>query len=286
MSYDSKLYEQLYTDPLLTRSLGCAGYVFALDHWGNGIPKGRAKHVLKSHERLAINILQERFYKDNYILDLGCGAGCFLAGLRDSGFRPLGIDVAAEPVETLTRLGFDVMRGTIEDFSKDWPIPKAITVFEVLEHLPDPRNFLRSLASNFPRSLLILSVPSPKRWHLWGGKREAWDYPPNHLTRWTERALRIALKRAGYKKIEIKFLPVRPPEITGTGLGEFVFCLTRSPFNVNSGRISKKKRYWFHPVRTERVLCIMKRTLYAPLAWYLNAKGFSGPSMLAMAEIK
>lgn len=286
MSYNSKLYEQLYTDPLVTQSLGCTSYVFALDRWGNGIPKGRAKSVLKSHERLAISILQQHFYKGNYILDLGCGAGRFLAALRDSGFRPLGIDVAAEPVEVLRKLGFEVLQGTIENFSKDWPIPDAVTVFDVLEHVPEPVAFLNSIAKRLTTSMLILGVPSPKRWQLWRGKRETSDYPPNHLTRWSETALQIALKRAGYKKIEIKLLSVRPTEITGTGLGEFVSCLTRSPLNVNSKRTSKKKRYWVHPVRTERFLGIMKRTLYAPLAWYLNVKGFSGTSMLAVAEVE
>lgn len=286
MSYDPKRYNQLYSDSQVTQSHKYSGFALQLERWGNGIPIGQAKYVLKSYERLAIDILQQRFSKDDYILDLGCGSGRFLAALREWGFRPLGMDVASEPISVLKGLGFDVTKGTIENFPREWPTPKAITTFEVLEHLSEPVDFLSTLAKQFPRSLLILSVPSPKRWQLWGGKREPEDYPPNHLTRWTDTALQIALERAGYKKIEIKFLPVTPTSITGSGLGKFVSLLTRSSAHVNSKEGPNKKKHWVHPVKTERSLGIIKKALYAPLAWYLNARGFSGASILAIAEIE
>jgi len=284
MSYDGKLYDQLYSDSRVTRSHKYSGFALQLDRWGKGIPKGQGKYVLKSYERLAITILQQHFSREGYILDIGCGAGRFLSALRDWGFQPLGMDIALEPVRVLGRLGFDVTCGTIENYPKEWPVPKAITVFEVLEHLSEPLDFLSTLANQFFSSLLILSVPSPKRWFLWRGKREPEDYPPNHLTRWTEKALQIALGRAGYTKIEIKFLPVKPTEITGSGLGEIMSLLTSSPVNVSSREDSNKEKYWIHPVKTERCLGFVKKVLYAPLAWYLNARGFSGASMLALAE--
>lgn len=290
MTCTPEVYERLYSDSRETKSRKYTGFAVQLERWNNGIPKGKGRHVLKYYERIALEIMEKRLCKDDHILDMGCGSGRFLAALRDSGFQPLGIDIAPEPVKVLKRLGFEVAQGTVEDFPKDWPAPKAIALFEVLEHLPDPVNSLKSLADRHPHSLLILSVPSPKRWYLWRGKREPEDYPPNHLTRWSEKAIKIALKRAGYKKIKVKFMPVRPTEITGSGLGKFAFFLTRRSTDKITSKeqepdaVLKKRKYWFHPVDTERILAAFKKIFFMPLALYLRARGFTGISMLVIAE--
>ena len=71
--------------------------------------------------------------------------------------------------------------------------PSVITMFEVLEHLPDPAEFLAEIRQRFSTSTFILSVPSPRRWTKAGNHRDAADYPPNHLTRWNSAELAASL---------------------------------------------------------------------------------------------
>ncbi|GAI27770.1 unnamed protein product, partial [marine sediment metagenome] len=178
MVSERDFYNRLYSDSEMTDLCKYTGFANQLKRWGNGIPQGKGKYAIKSYESLAVDILRRRFHKEDYILDFGCGSGRFLAGLRDFGFSPLGIDIAEEPIRALKSIGFEVACGTINSIPQSWPTPKAITLFEVLEHLPNPLTFLKSLSEKYPASLLILSVPSPSRWYLWHGKREPEDYPP------------------------------------------------------------------------------------------------------------
>jgi hypothetical protein len=129
-----------------------------------------------------------------------------LGALRAAGFTPYGLEVAHAPVDTLTKKGFSVYYSETGESGVGWPAPVLIAAFEVLEHLSDPVGFLTRLCAQHSHAELMLSVPDERRWFLLGG-REAHDYPPNHLTPWSEEALGIALDRAGFRHIEV-FHPV------------------------------------------------------------------------------
>lgn len=283
------MYDKMYINKDLTKSKGFSGFAWQLERWKDGIPKGYSKFVLKSYEKYALKILQQRLQKGAPVLDIGCGSGRFLAALRDAGFQPLGLDIAGEPIKVLSNLGFTVAQNTITNYPKTWPKPEAITAFEVLEHLPNPVEFLHTISTSFPSALLQISVPSPTRWQLWRGRREPEDYPPNHLTRWNEKSLRYALSKAGYKKISVIFFKVKATNITGTGIGRFfsqilIQSKRESKNNKYKGTTSKKCLISIKPVIHERLWGFVKRIVYFPIVIYLNKKGFSGPSMLAISE--
>ncbi len=138
------------------------------------------------------------------ILDVGCGSGWFLARARQLGFAISGIEVGSAPVKLLQEKGLRVICGSLESIPPDWQ-PDVITLFEVLEHLPEPANFIAQIKKQFPHSTFMLSVPSPKRWTKAGNHRDLADYPPNHLTRWNPQSLHWALKDAGYSRVEVKY---------------------------------------------------------------------------------
>ena len=138
------------------------------------------------------------------ILDIGCGSGWFLARAKQAGFRVRGVEVGSLPVQILKEKGFEVECGSLEAVPHNWR-PDVVTLFEVLEHLPDPADFLAKIRQRFQNSTFILSVPSPRRWTKGGNHRDAADYPPNHLTRWNPESLRRVLACAGYSKVEVKY---------------------------------------------------------------------------------
>ena len=138
------------------------------------------------------------------ILDIGCGSGWFLARARQMGFRVKGVEVGSLPVQLLKQKGFEVECGSLEAIPRIWQ-PDVITLFEVLEHLPDPADFLTKIRQRFQNSIFILSVPSPRRWTKGGTHRDVADYPPNHLTRWNTESLQRALSHAGYSKVAVTY---------------------------------------------------------------------------------
>jgi SAM-dependent methyltransferase len=136
------------------------------------------------------------------VLDIGCGTGRFINALRRHSYRGIGVDPVESVVANLRGLGYDVHVGSVPGLRWDGPVPTAVTLFEVLEHLPDPIPVLRELRTRFPDASVGASVPSPRRIGLRQGRGQA-DYPPNHFLRWTPQALERAFRRVGYRRVEI-----------------------------------------------------------------------------------
>lgn len=95
------------------------------------------------------------------ILDVGCGKGDFVdAGLR-AGWDIHGIELAQPAVEIAQGFGLPVKR---LDFFSPSIKPSSydiVTLFEVLEHLPDPIKFLRHAAYVVkPGGLVYLTTPN------------------------------------------------------------------------------------------------------------------------------
>lgn len=242
----------------------------------------RARHLecLAPEQRAALRWLRRNLATGTPVLDLGCGIGEFLIALRAQGYTPLGLDVAREPIDPLRRMGFCAGVGSIDEFPREWPSPQAITLFHVLEHVPDPVGLLEKIRRRFPDALLVLAVPSPRRFSLRNGKREELDYPPHHLTRWTANSLCRGLRNAGYQDTEVKLLPPSPKELTGTGLGLLLGCWSGrvGPTGVGQGRTAG-----LH-VQHDAWILLAKRLLYCLPALYLRFAGWTGGSMMGFAR--
>jgi 2-polyprenyl-3-methyl-5-hydroxy-6-metoxy-1,4-benzoquinol methylase len=104
------------------------------------------------------------------VVDLGCGDGSLLATLRDLPVRAWGYDLGRGNVTVATQSGLDVR---CADFLlDDLEYGDLIVATEVVEHLVDPRGFLRGL----PGRHLMVSSPFDENdvahyeHHAW-----AWD---------------------------------------------------------------------------------------------------------------
>jgi SAM-dependent methyltransferase len=132
------------------------------------------------------------------LLDVGCGEGTFLRYALRS-YDVDGIELDERAVERArSALGDRVRRVTVEQLAGEERNARydVVTLFEVLEHVADPLGTLRTCRALLrPGGFLVLSVPNR---HRPRADDDPVDWPPNHLTRWTERALRMALESAGF----------------------------------------------------------------------------------------
>ncbi|TAK35863.1 MAG: class I SAM-dependent methyltransferase [Chloroflexota bacterium] len=245
---------------------------------------------------VAIRWLREHVPPGAIVLDVGCGAGLFLPLIEQAGFVPIGIEISETLVNFLRAKEFRVHLGSVEDYPAQWPQPQAIMVMEVIEHVPDPVGFLRAIRQRFPTVPLLLSTPSPRSWAARLGVRPAVDWPPNHLLRWSEQSLRIALQSAGYNSIELSFGPVLSQEIVPTFSSWLMF---RRVLGVvpTARELSSDERsgvrwiysllFRFYPTAVwlqERFLPSVLSVVTVPMARLLSAKGLSCLSVDVIAR--
>jgi 2-polyprenyl-3-methyl-5-hydroxy-6-metoxy-1,4-benzoquinol methylase len=214
------------------------------------------------------------------ILDIGCGSGWFIARARELGFKVCGVEVGSRPVKLLNEKGFEVVCGSVEAIPANWK-PDVVTLFEVLEHLPDPVGFLAQIRQRFPDSIFILSVPSPRRWTKAGKHRDVADYPPNHLTRWNADSLHRALSRVGYSHIHVTHPPPSALETASVSVRGLVQSwFGQMPSTLSEAISAKPLRPLKQEVTTRKLKCI-PGFLFAHA---FRFAGWSGISMLGIAR--
>lgn len=116
--------------------------------------------------RFAGQFVAENVTACDRVLDLGCGSGVLLAQLRGVGARRLnGIDPAPHAQESAQRLfGLDgVRQGTIVEANRHFELDRfdLLCMTAVLEHLANPLEILRSVASQMAaQATLLIEVPA------------------------------------------------------------------------------------------------------------------------------
>lgn len=246
---------------------------------------------LSAAEYAALRWLRRHLPKGARILDIGCGPGRFLRAARKAGWDAIGIDVDSHLVALLRRSGLPAFVGALPDIPWEGPAPQAVTLFEVLEHLPEPELFLKPLQRQFPEAVVLVSVPSPFRpeVHLWG-KRYPYDYPPHHYLHWTPQALERFFQRMGYRQVTVVL-----PKPLGSEHIEVQLTLLRwfgqqVPNTAILVQTLPKRLAWSTRLTATLTVLGVKATekllnlVLGPWAWWAARRGASGLSMLAIAQ--
>lgn len=137
------------------------------------------------------------------LLDVGCAAGSFLVAMREAGFDPHGLELAPAMVQH-ARENFglsQVHQGTLD--AAPWPSNSfhVLTMFDVLEHVPDPVGVLRQAHALLrPEGVLVLQTQDLSSWlpRLVGAR---WHHfkQVEHIFHFNPRTLATVLERAGFR---------------------------------------------------------------------------------------
>lgn len=157
--------------------------------------------VVAGHVRFLESCARQSGSAGKLLLDIGCGSGTFLKAARSRGFIAHGMDISNKAVEEAQKqYGLTVRRGGIGEAVWGDLRFDFITMFHVLEHLPDPRNGLRYAAGLLrPQGILLLQVPnvSSIQAGLFRGRWYGLD-APRHVINLSPRALSLLLEETGY----------------------------------------------------------------------------------------
>jgi SAM-dependent methyltransferase len=98
----------------------------------------------------------------NRLLDVGAGAGLFLASARAAGWQVEGVEIAEYgPVYARQHFGLDLIHGTIHEASFPDAYFDVVMLQDTIEHVTDPREVLEEINRILrPGGAAILSTPN------------------------------------------------------------------------------------------------------------------------------
>ncbi|MDX2049860.1 MAG: bifunctional 2-polyprenyl-6-hydroxyphenol methylase/3-demethylubiquinol 3-O-methyltransferase UbiG [Rickettsiaceae bacterium] len=111
------------------------------------------------------DVKDNNFFTKLSVLDVGCGGGIASIPLARLGFKVTGIDPGAENIESATNaaklqtLDAEFLSASCEDLIEQKKVFDIVLCLEVLEHVDNPENFIKSLSQLVQKDgILILST--------------------------------------------------------------------------------------------------------------------------------
>jgi 2-polyprenyl-3-methyl-5-hydroxy-6-metoxy-1,4-benzoquinol methylase len=103
----------------------------------------------------------ERFIRKGRILDIGCGRGEFLSLLKERGWEAIGLELNEETASNARKaFGLEIRTGSLVDAQFEDNFFDVITLWHVLEHLPDPVQTMDECRRILkPGGLLVIALP-------------------------------------------------------------------------------------------------------------------------------
>lgn len=142
------------------------------------------------------------------LLDIGCSSGIFLGEARAEGMVCMGSELSADTAAFARRhFRLPVHQGDWRDAGLADESFDIVTLFDVIEHLPDPMGELMALRRLLrPGGLLLLATPDidglfPRASYRLADRLDYWPHPepPHHLFQFSQKTLSAMVEKAGYR---------------------------------------------------------------------------------------
>jgi len=158
------------------------------------------------------------------VLDVGCGGGWFLKAATERGWSAVGIDLSPEAVRRAReKLGVDARQGTLDAQHFEPRSFDLVTLWNVIEVIPDPLGLLRSVhplirpggtlhlrTQNYPFQRVAFAATRAARAvgaRVWLDRRPYLAFIFN-ATAFSARTIRLFLGRAGF--VDVRVIPSPP----------------------------------------------------------------------------
>ena len=148
-----------------------------------------------------------KFSKAGNLLDIGCAVGFFLETAQERGWKAQGLELSRFAYRYAKRRKLQVINKTLEQARFREGTFDAVSIFDVIEHLPNPKGTLKEI-NRVLRKGGIIAVTTPnigslvarilgKRWEEVRRVRE-------HIYFFSEETLRKMLESAGFEVVKVE----------------------------------------------------------------------------------
>jgi SAM-dependent methyltransferase len=208
------------------------------------------------------------------VLDVGCFRGDFLDWLGP-GFARFGVEPSAEARAIASGRGVDIVAHSIDELQDSGPRFGAVTLIDVIEHIPRPLASLEKLVrALLPGGRLLIFTGNTAAWSWRVGGRYYWySRLPDHVAFFRPAWFEWAAPRLGCHIYRTKALPHGPAGLrvrvweAAANLAYFGYrrlvdagpwepWLQRLPL---VGRIGRWKMVWWTSARDHSLIVLEKK---------------------------
>jgi len=207
--------------------------------------------------------------RESSLLDVGCGAGDFMAAMRGLGWQVTGVETDPRAVERARGRGLDARHTGLEQAGFDDASFDTVTMAHVIEHVHDPARLLAECRRILkPGGTLVILTPNSASWdHRHFGRDWRGLEPPRHIRIHNRSNLRRMLDTAGLEAVRVATLAInanavwtRSAEIRrARSAGAAHVAASRMPLGGVASQLAERMRLRIDPDAGEDLLAIATR---------------------------
>jgi SAM-dependent methyltransferase len=148
-----------------------------------------------------LKLIQPYYGSNASILDVGAGTGDFVSTAQKGGWQAFGVEPNEKARARARNKGVELSE-SLEEVTGSY---KVITLWHVLEHLPDLEREIDRMVSRLePEGKLILALPNFRSWDArhYGEYWAAYDLP-RHLWHFSRTSIAELFGRRGFEILQI-----------------------------------------------------------------------------------
>lgn len=157
-----------------------------------------------------------KLYSDKgKLLDIGCSNGAFIEAAKDYGWEPSGVELLQSSAHFAQQRGLKVYTQPLHELRLEPESYTAITMWQVLEHLTDPVDFLKECWRLLkPSGVIAFSTPNIKS-ISWKLLRSSWPAiePGNHHHLFSPQTIRRMFKDCGFNECQVETIDIQPATV-------------------------------------------------------------------------
>lgn len=161
------------------------------------------------------------------LLDIGCSLGYFVEAANSRGWQASGVEISEYASDEARKIGLDVKTGVLEDAGYCDGSFDCVTMWDVLEHVPDPTKHMNEINRILsPGGLVVIGTPNLDH-SRFKAQREKWRHlkPAEHIFYFMKSSIIRLLDKAGFDFIY-------PPVVGGRVFPGSTGAAIRCGFNM------------------------------------------------------
>ncbi len=139
------------------------------------------------------------------VLDIGTAGGAFLDAASQYGYDAYGMEPSADLVERGKVRGLKIEQGTIENHGFQPGSFDMVCLWDVIEHLPDPKAALEEIRKLLkPEGMLLINYPDIGTWQAKLAGKRYWWILSVHLHHFSRKSISDICGRTGFQAVHFQ----------------------------------------------------------------------------------